>query len=140
MMSPMRSIICFTDLTNSMDIIIDTHVFLWLLNDPAHIKPKHMSIIENTDNQLLLSAMSVAELMIKKSIGKLNFDFYILEMAKEMGIEILDFTGSDALQLETLPLHHKDPFDRMIISQAQENGFSIMSYDNKFESYDCQLI
>ena len=123
-----------------MTIIIDTHVFLWLLNDPSRIKPEHMGYIESTVNQIFLSSMSVAELMIKKSIGKLNFDFDILEMAKNMEIEILNFTGVDALQLETLPLHHKDPFDRMIICQAKSNGFSVISYDNKFGFYDCQLI
>ena len=123
-----------------MSIIIDTHVFLWLLNDPSRLKPEHIHCIENTANKIFLSSMSIAELMIKKSIGKLNFNFSILKMAENMGIEILDFTGFDALQLETLPLHHKDPFDRMIISQAQANKFSVISYDNKFGFYDCQLI
>ncbi|RLA23102.1 MAG: PIN domain nuclease [Gammaproteobacteria bacterium] len=123
-----------------MTIIIDTHVFLWLLNNPSCIKPEHMECIENTANKIFLSSMSVAELMIKKSIGKLNFDFNILQMAENMGIEILDFTGLDALQLETLPLHHKDPFDRMIIAQARSNRFSIITYDSKFGFYDCQLI
>ena len=123
-----------------MTIIIDTHIFLWLLNDPSRIKSKHMEYIENTANQIFLSSMSVAELMIKKSIGKLNLDFDILEMANNMEIEILDFTGIDALQLGTLPSHHRDPFDRMIISQAQSNKFSLISYDKKFEYYDCLLI
>ena len=84
--------------------------------------------------------MSIAELMIKKSIGKLDFNFDPLEMAESMGVEILAFTGSDALQLETLPLHHKDPFDRMIISQALANEFSMLSYDSKFRLYQCKLI
>jgi len=123
-----------------MTIIIDTHVFLWLLNSPSRIKPVHMNYLENTTNQIFLSSMSVAELMIKKSIGKLNFIFDVMEMAENMGIEILDFTGFDALQLETLPFHHKDPFDRMIISQAQSNKFSMISYDRKFSFYACQLI
>lgn len=123
-----------------MTIIIDTHIFLWLLNDPSHIKLEHLSFIESTANEIFLSSMSIAELMIKKSIGKLDFNFDPLEMAENMGVEILAFTGSDALQLETLPLHHKDPFDRMIISQALANKFSMLSYDSKFGFYDCKLI
>jgi len=123
-----------------MMIIIDTHIFLWLLNDPSRINPKHMAFIENTANRIFLSSISVAELMIKKSIGKLDFDFDILEMTNNMGIETLDFTGIDALQLGALPLHHKDPFDRMILSQAQSNKYSIISCDRKFDYYDCQLI
>ena len=123
-----------------MTIIIDTHIFLWLLNDPVRIKPEHMDSIENTANKIFLSSLSVAELVIKKSIGKLHFDFDILEMAKDMEIEILDFTGFDAVQLEALPLHHKDPFDRMIIAQAHSNKYPIISYDSKFSFYDCRLI
>jgi PIN domain nuclease of toxin-antitoxin system len=123
-----------------MTIIIDTHIFLWLLNDPLRIKSEHMEYIENTANQLFLSSMSIAELYIKKSIGKLTFTFDMMEMTENMGVEILDFTGSDALQLETLPLHHKDPFDRMIISQALSNNYSVISYDNKFSLYECKLI
>lgn len=123
-----------------MTIIIDTHIFLWLLNDPSRIKPEHMLYIENTTNKIFLSSISIAELMIKKSIGKLAFNFNALEMAKNMGIEILGFSGFDALQLETLPLHHKDLFDRMIIAQAQASEFSMISYDKKFSFYDCDLI
>ena len=95
-----------------------------------------MGYIESTMNQIFLSSMSVAELMIQKSIGKLNFDFDILEMAKNMEIEILDFTAVDALQLETLPLHHKDPFDRMIIWQSIQNDAVIMTKDSKFNNYE----
>jgi len=61
-------------------------------------------------------------------------------MTEEMGAEVLGFNGFDAIKLGTLPLHHKDPFDRMIISQALSNQFNIISYDNKFKLYDCKLI
>lgn len=123
-----------------MNIIIDTHVFLWLLNEPSRLNSEHMAYIENTDNNIFLSSMSVAELMIKRSIGKLDFEFDILTMTEEMGAEVLDFNGFDAIKLGTLPLHHKDPFDRMIISQALSNEFNIISYDNKFNLYDCKLM
>ncbi len=123
-----------------MDIIIDTHVFLWLLNDPSRIKPEHMEYLENTDNRIFLSAVSVAELEIKKSIGKLDFNFNSIEMSAEMGMEILNFTGFDALQLGSIPFHHKDPFDRMIISQSLANKLTILSYNSKFSLYDCRLI
>ncbi len=123
-----------------MNIIIDTHVFLWLLNEPSRIKSKHMCYIENTANKIFLSSMSIAELMIKKSIGKLNFNFDIMAMTENMGLEVLSFNGVDAIQLGGLQLHHKDPFDRMIISKALANKFTIISYDSKFECYDCKLI
>ena len=123
-----------------MKIIIDTHIFLWLLNDPDRISPKQMMRLEDTKNTVYLSSISIAELMIKKSIEKLNFDFDVLENAKEMGLEILAFDGMDAVKLGALPLHHKDPFDRMIISQALSKNYHIISDDGKFGLYDCKLI
>ena len=123
-----------------MKIIIDTHIFLWLLNDPNKVEQKYMKHIEDTQNDIFLSAMSVAELMIKKSIGKLDIDFDVIEMVEDMGIEVLDFKGKDALYLGTMPFHHRDPFDRMIISQAISNNYFIISDDRKFNLYDCKLI
>lgn len=84
--------------------------------------------------------MSIAELMIKRSIGKFDFEFDPLEMAKKMGLIVLDFSGADATFLGELPFHHKDPFDRMIIAQAHTNGLSLMSDDSKFLQYDCKII
>ncbi|NLA73913.1 MAG: type II toxin-antitoxin system VapC family toxin [Deltaproteobacteria bacterium] len=87
-----------------------------------------------------MSAMSIAELMIKESIGKINIEFNPVEMAHETGINILNFTGEDALALKDLPFYHKDPFDRMIIVQAINNGITIMTDDTKYLQYGCEVI
>ena len=79
-------------------------------------------------------------MMIKSSIGKLEIDFDIMKMIDSMDIKLLNFTGNDALYLGTLPFHHKDPFDRMIISQAIVNDFFIISVDDKFKNYECKLL
>lgn len=84
--------------------------------------------------------MSIAELMIKHSIGKIKIDFNPIEMAEKTGLEILSFSGTDAMLLGQLPLHHRDPFDRMIIAQSLVNGFPVMSEDPKFLKYDCKVI
>lgn len=123
-----------------MKIIVDTHIFLLLLNDPDRVNPKYIKSLEDTENCVYLSSISVAELMIKKSIEKIEFDFDILGAAKEMGLEILSFDGMDAMKLGALPFHHKDPFDRMIISQAIAKNYHIISDDRKFGLYDCKLI
>ena len=78
--------------------------------------------------------------MLKASIGKIEIDFNPVEMADNSGFELLDFTGRDAILLKDLPLHHKDPFDRMLIAQSIANKFYIMSDDIKFSQYECQLI
>ena len=84
--------------------------------------------------------MSIAELMIKRSIGKIDFEFDPLEMAQKTGLEILSFSGAEAMVLGELPLHHKDPFDRMLIAQALINRLSLMSDDSKFLQYECKVI
>ena len=123
-----------------MKIIVDTHIFLWLLNEPEKVSQKYMKHLENTENTIYLSSISVAELMIKKSIEKLEFDFDILSVTAQMGLEVLPFDGMDAIGLGALPFHHKDPFDRMIISQALSKNYHIISDDGKFGLYDCKLI
>lgn len=118
-----------------MNIIIDTHIFLWLLNDPSKINDTHLSYIKDTNNNIYLSSMSMVELIIKSSVGKLTIDFDIEQAANAMGVEIISFDSKDALQLSKLPLHHKDPFDRMIIAQAISNDYLLISDDSKFEQY-----
>jgi len=78
--------------------------------------------------------------MIKKSLGKLDVEFdlnYALEM---FGMKILDFDAKSALKLASLSFHHRDPFDRMIISQAIANNYTVFSLDRKFEMYGCELL
>ena len=96
--------------------------------------------LEFRANEVFLSAMSVAELMIKHSIGKIHIDFNPIEMAEKTGVEILSFSGDEAMVLGQLPLHHRDPIDRMIIAQSLVNAIPVMSDDPKFLKYDCRVI
>jgi len=122
-----------------VNILIDTHIFLWLLKTPDKISPAHTTILKSP-NTVHLSSISVAELMIKSSIGKLTVNFDPVEMAEKSGLKLLDFSAEDAKTMKLQPLHHKDPFDRMLISQAINRGFSIMTNDSKFKLYDCSLL
>ncbi len=124
-----------------MKILIDTHIFLWALTSPQQLSEQQRLELESRANTIYVSAMSIAEIEIKKSIEKLSISFDPLEAAQESGFELLDFTAKDALYLGQLPFHHKDPFDRMIISQAKNNRMKIMSNDGKFKLYkECKLI
>ncbi len=123
-----------------MKILIDTHIFLWMLSCPEKLDSNRRYLLESPSNEVFLSAMSVTELMIKASIGKLEINFNPVEMADKMGVQILNFSGNDALPLKDLPFHHKDPFDRMIIVQALTNKLKLMSDDGKFSLYNCNLI
>lgn len=123
-----------------MNILIDTHIFLWAISNPNHLKSHHKAELETRANTVYLSAISVAELMIKSSTGKLEINFDPVAIALETGFQLLSFSGEDALQLKELPFHHKDPFDRMLITQALSNGYAIMTDDARFSLYDCKLI
>jgi PIN domain nuclease of toxin-antitoxin system len=123
-----------------LKILIDTHIFLWAISQPNRLKSHYRSELETQANAVFLSAISVAELMIKSSIGKLEVTFDPVDIAIETGFQLLSFSGKDALQLKHLPFHHKDPFDRMLIAQALSNNYAIMTDDPKFSQYDCKLI
>ena len=123
-----------------MKILLDTHIFLWMLTSPERLNDKRRYELETPANEVFLSAMSIAELMIKHAIGKIEVEFDPLEMAKEMRLEILSFSGDHAMLLGKMPLHHKDPFDRMIIAQAIVNRLPLMSDDPKFPAYNCKIV
>ena len=124
-----------------MNILIDTHIFLYLANDDLKkLKLEHLKILEDISNDIFISSLSIAEISIKASIGKLKFDGDILWAIEDMGIKLLDYDAKSAIVLKSLPLFHKDPFDRMIISQALTNNYKILTYDEKFRLYDCSLV
>lgn len=123
-----------------MNILIDTHIYLWLLSMPDKISSKRLDLLEHYSNNVYFSSVSIAELMIKSSIDKIKIDFDPILHAKKAGFELIDFTPSEALLLKNLPFFHKDPFDRMLICQSIYNNYYLMSDDIKFRDYDCKFI
>ncbi len=123
-----------------MSIIIDTHIFLWSLLTPFKLSDTKRSALEDLSNTIYLSSVSIAELMIKASVGKLQVDFNPVEMAQESGFELLGFSAEAALLLKDMPFHHKDPFDRMLVAQALADNYSLMTDDPKIAQYACQLL
>jgi len=123
-----------------MKILIDTHIFLWAISTPSKIDVHKLADLETLSNTVYVSSITIAELMIKASIGKLKIDFDPVDLAEQSGFELLDFSGRDALLLQNMPFHHKDPFDRMLIAQSITNNCLIMTDDKKFSLYECQLL
>ena len=120
-----------------MNILIDTHIFLWLANGNIDmIKAKHLVYIKDINNNIFISSLSIAEISINKL--KLNAD--LSAVLRDMNIKVLDFDIKSALKLAILPLYHRDPFDRMIIAQAVSNKYKLISYDKHFIEYDCELL
>lgn len=123
-----------------MKIILDTHIFLWALADPARIEKRKRDEIESPVNSVFVSSISIAELVIKASVGKIKVDFDPVAMIEACGFEALDFTRGDAVLLKSLPFHHRDPFDRMLITQCLSRNFYILTDDEKFRFYDCKVL
>jgi PIN domain nuclease of toxin-antitoxin system len=120
-------------------ILIDTHIFLWALSEPQKLSEAKRDQLESETNIILVSSISIAEIMIKSSIGKLNISFDPVVEANRCGFELLDYNGADALPLGGLPWHHRDPFDRMLIAQGLSRGIPIMTDDPAFMRYGCTL-
>lgn len=123
-----------------MKILVDTHIFLWALANPSGINDGKRAELETLANTIYVSSVSIAEIMIKSSIGKLKVDYDPVEMVRQSGFKLLDFSGQDALLLKNMPFHHKDPFDRMLIAQSVANGYYLMTEDSQFSAYDCRLL
>ena len=123
-----------------MNIIIDTNIFLWALSDPLRISDTKRSALEDLSNTIYVSAVSIAELMIKASIDKLQIDFNPVVMANESGFALLEFKAEAALLLKDMPFHHKDPFDRMLIAQSIADNYPIMTDDPKIALYNCRVL
>ena len=122
-----------------MNIIIDTHIFLWALTDPSKLDEAKLVALEDLSNTIYVSAVSIAELMIKASLKKLRIDFNPVLMAKESGFSLLDFSAEAALLLKGMPFYHRDPFDRMLVAQSITDNYPIMSDDPKIAMYDCRI-
>ena len=123
-----------------MNILLDTHILLWAISEPKKIPPSFRALLESLANDCFVSAVSITEIMIKASIGKLDCTFDPVEEAEAAGFTIIDYAGSDALPLKELPFHHRDPFDRMLISQSITRNLPLMTCDKAFTAYDCDMV
>jgi PIN domain nuclease of toxin-antitoxin system len=122
-----------------MKLLLDTHTFLWFLGGDSMLSEKAKMLIENAEYKKYISIASFWEIAIKHSLGKLELDISFDELKRETiknGFQILPITFEDTARLNTLPYHHRDPFDRIILSQAIENNLTLVSCDSSFYLYN----
>lgn len=112
-----------------MAYLLDTHIVLWWLDEPKKIIKPVRDIIENRSNKIFLSAVSVWEMAIKKDIGKLNIPMNFLSVLKQQNFEILPLHADESIAVVDLPKLHNDPFDRLLIAQAQVNSLILITKD-----------
>ncbi len=121
-----------------MTLLLDTHVWLWTLSDSRQLKKPARALIQHPNTKVLISAVSVWEVVMKKQLDKLEVDGDLIAATLEQQMEFLDFSESHAIALETLPMHHRDPFDRALIAQAMISRARLLTADKALSSYsDC---
>jgi len=126
-----------------MNILLDTHTLLWYLEDSKQLSSKAAEILEDPNNTLWLSIASLWEISIKLGLGKLsltNSFSELEEVLKQLKIEVLPITFSDTKRYLNLPLHHRDPFDRILVAQAMNHSLVLVSCDVAFDAYDIQRV
>ncbi len=123
-----------------MRFLLDTHCWLWWLFEPEKLSDTAQATIRNKNNQLYLSVASIWEIGIKVKIGKLNIpqalEIFIPQQMQADGLEALLITPDHAMKAANLPLHHKDPFDRMLIAQTQLENIILLTNDSAFSLYN----
>ena len=127
-----------------MRLLLDTHTFGWFVNDNPKLNGRLKDLIEDTSNDSYLSVASLWEMSIKFNLGKLtldpNYEEFVEREVKTSTIQLLNIELEHLRVNSTLPFHHRDPFDRLIIAQSIVEEIPIVSVDSAFDKYSVSVI
>ncbi|MEG4347914.1 type II toxin-antitoxin system VapC family toxin [Microcoleus sp. A003_D6] len=122
-----------------MRLLLDTHTFIWYVTDNPRLSANAKLLIEDENNEKLVSIASIWEMAIKHSIGRLNFSLPFMEFVRQQlsvsNIGLLEINLNHIEVVASLPLHHRDPFDRLIIAQSMAEQIPVLSVDAIFDAY-----
>jgi len=125
-----------------MKILLDTHTFLWALSDESRLSERVRKLLPSADTWF--SVASIWEILIKSQAGRLPLPQptgpYVMSKLAFNGVRVLPVTTSHVLRIESLPGHHRDPFDRILIAQSLQEKLPLVSSDTVFRRYDVELI
>jgi PIN domain nuclease of toxin-antitoxin system len=125
-------------------VLLDTKVWLWMLSAPDRLSESSLKLLRTPETELVLSAASAWEIAIKYALGKLSLpeapDAYITRLIAQTGVIALPIYHRHALRVATLPPHHADPFDRLLVAQAQLERLPVLTADRVFALYDVETI
>lgn len=119
-----------------MKLLLDTHILLWWWDDSPALSDTARTLIADLDNEVFVSAVSITEIAVKKSIGRLTVSDDFAEKITLDGFLELPLTAAHGGQVAKLPLHHRDPFDRMLVAQAQIEEATLLTVDRLIKQYD----
>lgn len=123
-----------------MRLLLDTHSLLWWLGELPQLGPVARAEISKPGATVYVSAVSSAEISIKQAVGKLQAPSDLAGQLVVNGFTELPFTIAHGLAVAKLPLHHRDPFDRMLIAQAQTEGLTLVTADRQIAGYDISVL
>ena len=128
-----------------MKVLIDTHIFLWFYLEPHRIKRNALQFLENiADNEIFVSHVTAWEIAIKYGIGKLSVpdvpEIWFPDRVRRAGFTLLPIELQHVLRVHNLPPIHKDPFDRLLISQADIENLTIVTQDPNFSKYQAKVL
>lgn len=125
-----------------MRLLLDTHTFLWAITDDPKLGPASRELITNQASEVVFSHVSLWEIAIKHGLARADMPLSAREAipwAEQSGFAFLPIELPHLLVLEQLPLHHRDPFDRLLVAQAIHGPFTLLSADAAFTAYGCLL-
>lgn len=123
-----------------MNLLLDTHVLLWWLDDSPDLSDQARTLIADARNLAFVSAVVIWEIRIKQALGKLEIPPDFREVLDQQPFESLDITGDHAHAIVGLPMHHRDPFDRMLVAQAKVEGLKLVTRDGHLRQYGITLV
>lgn len=121
-----------------MNLLLDTHLLLWAAGQPDRLSATATRMLSNARNTVHFSVVSLWEIAIKRTLGRRDFQVDARQLRRgllEHGYSELPLIGSHAVSIDRLPNLHKDPFDRMLIAQAETEGFVLLTADKELEAY-----
>lgn len=121
-------------------VLLDTHVLLWRLAGSAKLGTNATALLDDPRNDIFVSAAAVWEISIKRALGKLDAPSDVISAIDDAGFKELPIRAFHAQQAGNLPAHHNDPFDRIMVAQAQIEGLELMTQDAKLPAYGIKLI
>ena len=124
----------------SQSFLLDSHVAIWSIQDRGQLRADVIEAIDDPSNHILVSAASIWEIAIKRASGKLNAPLNFIELVERAGYSELAVTFRHAEVAANLPLHHRDPFDRMLIAQAHVEGLTLVTDDSMIRRYNVSLL
>lgn len=123
-----------------MRLLLDTHVLLWALENPSLLRAETRAAIESPRTPVLVSTASAWEIGVKVSVGKLRIPPDLADQLRQARIILLPVTIEHGLRIAELPLLHRDPFDRLLVAQAQLEGLTIVTRDERIARYDVETL